>query len=58
MKRQPALHQRPADQLVERIVAAHILPRRQQAAFAVEQGGGVQATRPVEDALRFPQPGG
>ena len=55
-ERQQPVEERPADDLVHRVVAADVLARAQQLARGVEEPGRVQAARHLEGRLRLAQP--
>src|SRR5690606_28574958 len=50
-----SLQQRPADQLIERVVPPDIFPQRQELPGRIEQRRGMQAARPREDSLALAQ---
>jgi hypothetical protein len=52
---QEAVQQGPAEDLVQRVVASHILPQQHQIPGGIEQGRGVQAPRGLKDLLGRPQ---
>src|SRR5215211_2601916 len=54
-ERQPVFQKRPSDELVRRVVTADVLSERDQVALLVEERRRVQATRRVEESLRFAQ---
>ena len=56
VERDHVLQHRPAHQLVEGVVAAHVLPDGDQLTLGGEQAGGVQAAGRLEDALGPAQP--
>src|SRR6185295_5536322 len=51
-----ALAECPADELVQGVVAAHVLTGGEQPAGGVEEGRGVEAAGRGEEPLRFPEP--
>ena len=58
VERQLSVEQGEADQLVHRVVPAHVFPEGDQAALRVEQARRVQSAGAVEDPLGFPQVSG
>ncbi len=56
MQRELAREQPPADELVERVVAADVLAQDDEPAAGVEQAGRVEAARLLEHLLRLPEP--
>src|SRR5207237_9980375 len=57
-ERQPVLEEGPADDLVHRVVAAHVLPQAEELAVRVEEAGRMEPARDREGGLGFAQPVG
>ena len=51
VERHSAGQQLRADQLIERVVAAHVFPQREHLASRIEKHGGMEAARGFKDSL-------
>ena len=55
VERQQAVHERVAQNLIQRVVAAHVLAQDEQIACEIEQSAGMQAAGFGKCLLRGPQ---